>query len=161
MKETLEFVEGRMDESEFYGSLFWNLIKGTFAVIGILILGLGTYHVLVPAATGGKAGFFILSWFVTLAAFFYVFRPQEWLGWTGRIMMSIYTAIYAFIMYIGGETVFIAMILLGVVVALVLVFGDAFFTGIFTYNDLKEWVKKEQEKIDRERAKADTGNTNN
>lgn len=153
MNETFDYVEGRMDESDFFTTLIWNAFKALFAVALILIAGLGAYHILIPAATSGAAGMFVIAWFVTFIGFFYVFKPKAWMGWHGFIAFSIYSGLYSGIMYIGGETIAIAIVLLGAVVASVLLLGDIFFTGSFTYKDLQEWVKTDQENKERQRLK--------
>lgn len=144
MKDILRSVEGQMDESYFYLSLVWAIIRGTGLIVVAIFAGYIVYDLLIPAATGGNAGLYLLSWAITTLAFMYVFNPSKWIGWGGRIMLVVYSAGYSFMMHIGGEIVFIAMLMLGIIVATFLVFGDATCSGIFMYNDLKEWVKNKQ-----------------
>lgn len=151
MKEIFDSVEGKMSNSDFYTTLLVSFLKATGLVVLILIGGAIICRVILPAVNDGAAGLYFITWAATLVAFLYVFPTSEWLGYGGRVAHIVYSGLYAGTMYIGGEIIFIAMILLGMVVALVLVFSDVFFTGAFTYKDLKEWVKRKQKIEEKER----------
>lgn len=141
MGDTLKYIEGRMDEDELYARIGWNSIKALLIVIGSLILGWVVYSFIIPAISGGKAVFFLSYAIVAVIAFMYVFKPKTWID---RATWSVYALAYATVMYLTGECIIIAIILMGLLVAVACVGGETLFTTIFTYRDLKEWVKRDK-----------------
>lgn len=141
MGDTLNYIEGRMDEDELYAKIGWNSIKALLLVIGILILGFVVYSFIIPALSGGKSGFYLIYAIIAVIAFMYVFKPKTWLD---KALWTVYALAYATVMYLTGECVVIAIILMGLLLAIACIGGEVTFTTIFTYRDLKEWVKDDK-----------------
>jgi len=150
MSDTLKYVKENMEESDFYGRLAWNTIKATIIMVAILFVG----AVLLPFSTAAVPETFWLSLGVTYVVMLYIFRKmilpeREKGGWEFFKTLVIWflgALIYTTAMYIGGEIIFIGLVMLGILVTVIFLFGDFSLTSVFTYLDLAKWVKKETEK---------------
>jgi hypothetical protein len=141
MDKTLEYIEGTMDEGLLYFSVAVNAFKSAFLLLLILGAGWVVYSFIVPAAMGGHAGVYLAYLVVTIVAFMYVFKP---VGYLEKIGWGAYSVLFSAGMYLSGECVVIALIVCGVMLGTAVVFGEVIFTGLFTYRDLKEWVKNDK-----------------
>jgi hypothetical protein len=142
MEDLFKYIEGRMDESSLYGIIVKNVVKSLFILVGILLFGWFICNILIPSAQSSWL-MFIVSCCVTIFVFQYVFKPS---GWYDRSVWVIGACLYSAVMYISGQSIVLSIITFGTILTIFLLFGESIFTGIFTYRDLKEWVRKDLER---------------
>lgn len=145
MGDILKYIEGRMDESELYGYIVLNVFKSFLILVGLIGISWVVYSFIIPAISGGKSGYFVAYLVVAIVAFWYVFKPKTL---SEKTMWSLYAAAYAAVMYLAGECVIIAIILMGLFVALACAFGETTFTVLLTYRDLKQWVASDKKTVE-------------
>lgn len=152
MRDTLKYVEGRMNESYLYNSIIGNAFKSLLLVVASLVVGWVVYSFIIPSLAGGKGSYFIAYIIVAIIAFMYVFKPKTWID---RAIWSVFALAYAIVMYLTGECIIIAIILMGLLVAATCVGGETIFTTLLTYRDIKKWVEYDKKRYeDEEKAKA-------
>ncbi len=140
MTDTLKYIEGRMDEDEFYTTILVNAGKSLLLILAIFGASWIIYNMILPSTTSGTLGFVALTVLITCFAFYYVFKPKTLMD---KVLWMAFAAFYAVIMYLGGQFIVVAILFLGLYVAITAVVGEISFTGIFTYRDLRKWVERE------------------
>lgn len=147
MKDVAKYIEGRMDEDYLYSRIMKNAI---LSLLLLVIACSGAWLVnrfVIPSVTTGNSGWYIAYVVATIAVFIYVFKPKTWLERSSWVLNAV---AFSTIMYLTGECIVIAIVILGLLVALVCVFGEIFFTGALTYRDLTRWIKLDKLRIENE-----------
>jgi hypothetical protein len=49
---------------------------------------------------------------------------------------------YSIMLYFFGELIFIGLVATGILIVALFLGGDGFLSGIYTYNDLRKWVRE-------------------
>lgn len=143
MRDTLKYVEGRMNELDLYNSIIGNAFKSLLLVVASLVVGWVVYSFIIPSLTVGKGSYFIVYAIIAIIAFMYVFKPKTWIN---RSIWSVFALAYAIVMYLTGECIIIAVILMGLLVAATCVGGEIIFTTLLTYRDIKKWVEYDKKR---------------
>jgi peptidoglycan/LPS O-acetylase OafA/YrhL len=142
----LDYVKERMDEKDLYTKIAWAGLKATVSMVLIFF----TVFILAPFALQYVTITCWISLVLTAAVMLFVFKA-DLTNKTVQALALIGSLAYCIFMYIGGEVVFIGLVLLGVLIVALFLAGDAILTGVFTYQDLLKWAKETQ-KMDEQRA---------
>lgn len=155
MTNVFEFIEGKMDESEFYEKVLVNAGKALLIIIGIILIGWAISAFVAPSISGGSLTLAGISFAITMIAFVYMFKPKTMKDIVKHVIFAV---VYSTSMYFAGQSIVIAIIVLGLIIATTAVCGEVTFTAIFTYRDLKKWVvEKQLEQRSEDAAKAMSG----
>lgn len=159
-KKVWACVVERMDEDELLTIIAKNSVISLFILAGAWIAA--TFIVPILGIPLGIAKFIvsfpieysIMGW-STFFVFSYVFRLWEGLiiprsmkdidrrmgAWWKLLKYGIFIAIYYNVMLTCGELIGACLIIVGILLTAAFVLGEATFTSILTYRDLKKWVE--------------------
>jgi len=156
MTDLKPYIEQEMGEDIFYESLGKNIFKA-FGCVALLSFGAyAIYTWIVPLILTMLSNMpisFMLVFAASYFVFLYLFHVNTIKGALSWIFI---TFTYSGLLYLLGEAIIVAAIVFGVFVTAVALFGEGFFTTVFTYLDLREWVKTDiSDKAYRERIQSE------
>jgi hypothetical protein len=141
-----------MDEEEFYTVIFKNaivalILVGALWLVATIVdpivrvfLGIGTYAISVPIE------YFIIGW-LTFFVIGYVFKLWEGLPWHASAWkrlteFGILTIILYNILLTCGEMVGASLIIVGILMTVLFIVGEAILTAALTYREFNNWAEK-------------------
>jgi hypothetical protein len=134
--KTLSVVAEKMEQEELLGIMGWASIKAFLTMASLFLIG---YFVL-PVLIGGSGSVYATSFVITFVIFAYVFKMKKDI--TSVATWGVVSLGYSIMLYFFGELIFIALVAAGIAIVALFLGGDAFLSGVYTYNDLKKWVRE-------------------
>ena len=132
----MQYVEERMDQGDFIVTILWAAVKATLGMVALFLLG----FFIIPSILQYVSISLWASLFVTVPVMLWIFRADLKIPLM-KLVASLAAILYTLVMYVGGEVVFIGLVLMGIVLVILFIEGDAILTAWFTYLDLRKWVE--------------------